>query len=398
MGDDDSLTSLGEVRPLPTVEATATALCTAINAIVDVDGTMIMLLPAGGDLVIVSNGEGATPGFDFGSHLPLERLEQLVAATAESPWMLDLGDPSSVDLIGADLVAGLLAMGLTATAYSIVLIEGEIAGVLSIASMAPDGPARISAQLGSLQPLGALVGSVLGRQATAFRQDESARNDVREVIDRQQFSIVFQPIVRLADGEVVGFEALTRFDDGTPTDERFRAADAVGMQVELEEACARAACALESRLPDAVFLSINFSPRAVTSGSLERAMITTVHPLVVELTENAVVADYGVLRAALGRGPRRMLAVDDAGSGFASLRHILELQPDYVKLDVGIVHHVDRDPARSAMVAGMCHFARLTGTTLIAEGVETEEEAAALRELDVPLAQGYLFGRPAALR
>lgn len=85
------------------------------------------------------------------------------------------------------------------------------------------------------------------------------------------------------------------------------------------------------------------------------------------------------------------------------MNHILELRPDFVKLDISLVRDVDRNPARQAMVAGMCHFAAQSGTTLIAEGIETEAEAETLRHLGVPLgegqmlAQGYLFGRPSSL-
>ena len=100
------------------------------------------------------------------------------------------------------------------------------------------------------------------------------------------------------------------------------------------------------------------------------------------------------MRAALTHLPHVRLAVDDAGAGFASLRHILELRPDFVKLDIGLVRGVNADPARAAMVAGVCHFASVTGTRLIAEGVETQAEADSLRVLGVELAQGYLFGRP----
>ena len=89
-----------------------------------------------------------------------------------------------------------------------------------------------------------------------------------------------------------------------------------------------------------------------------------------------------------------MLSVDDAGAGFASLRHILELDPDIVKLDITMIRDIDTDQARQALVTGMCHFASRTGTTLIAEGVETQAEAETLRELGVELAQGFLFGRP----
>jgi EAL domain-containing protein (putative c-di-GMP-specific phosphodiesterase class I) len=89
--------------------------------------------------------------------------------------------------------------------------------------------------------------------------------------------------------------------------------------------------------------------------------------------------------------------VDDAGAGFASLRHILELDPAFVKLDISLIRGIDRDPAKQALVVGMRHFARTTKCRLIAEGVETEAEAQTLTELDVRLVQGYLLGRPAAL-
>ena len=89
------------------------------------------------------------------------------------------------------------------------------------------------------------------------------------------------------------------------------------------------------------------------------------------------------------------LFVDDAGAGYAGLTHILALEPDVVKLDISLVRSIDRDPARQALVSGMKFFAKHTGTTLLAEGVETRAEAATLRELGVDLGQGYLFGEPA---
>ncbi len=122
------------------------------------------------------------------------------------------------------------------------------------------------------------------------------------------------------------------------------------------------------------------------------------HRLVLEITEHAIVRDYAAFRrgiARLGRPVR--LAVDDAGAGFASLRHILELDPAFVKLDISLIRGIDRDPAKQALVAGMRHFARTTKRRLIAEGVETEAEAQTLAELDVRLVQGYRFGRPAPL-
>ena len=120
--------------------------------------------------------------------------------------------------------------------------------------------------------------------------------------------------------------------------------------------------------------------------------------VVLELSEQEAVSDYDALRAAMhaaGDGVR--LSIDDAGSGFASLRHILKLEPEFIKLDRSWIHGVDTDPARQAMIAGLRHFADQTGATLVAEGIERDEERDCLVELRVDLGQGYLLGRPAAL-
>jgi EAL domain-containing protein (putative c-di-GMP-specific phosphodiesterase class I) len=117
--------------------------------------------------------------------------------------------------------------------------------------------------------------------------------------------------------------------------------------------------------------------------------------VVLEVTEHAAVADYPAFRAAMAElGPKVRLAVDDAGAGFASLRHILELRPAFVKLDRWLVADLESDDARQAMIVGLRHFARSTGCRLIAEGIETDRELAVLRTLDIPLGQGFLLGRP----
>ena len=92
-----------------------------------------------------------------------------------------------------------------------------------------------------------------------------------------------------------------------------------------------------------------------------------------------------------------MLAVDDAGAGYAGVHHILELRPQYVKLDISLVRNVDSDPARQAMVSGMTRFAESVGCALIAEGIETENELTALKLLKVEFGQGYYLARPAPI-
>lgn len=115
------------------------------------------------------------------------------------------------------------------------------------------------------------------------------------------------------------------------------------------------------------------------------------------MTEHNKVDDYDAVRRAMAQiGDRVQLAVDDAGAGFASLRHILELRPAMVKLDRSLIAGIDADPARQALVAGMVHFAGRLQFTLLAEGVETAADQATLLALGVSRAQGYLFGRPVA--
>ena len=114
-----------------------------------------------------------------------------------------------------------------------------------------------------------------------------------------------------------------------------------------------------------------------------------------EVTEHTAITDYPAFRAAMAAlGPKVELAVDDAGVGFASLRHILELNPAFVKLDRWLIADLESDEARQAMIVGLGHFANVTGCRLIAEGIETDLELIALRALDIRLGQGYLLGRP----
>jgi EAL domain-containing protein (putative c-di-GMP-specific phosphodiesterase class I) len=120
---------------------------------------------------------------------------------------------------------------------------------------------------------------------------------------------------------------------------------------------------------------------------------------VVEITEHELIEDYAHLLDALTplRTAGIRLAVDDAGSGYASLRHILSLQPDIIKLDIALTRGVDTDPVRRALASALVGFARDTGSVIVAEGIETSAELAALQRLGVPLGQGFYLARPGDL-
>ena len=225
------------------------------------------------------------------------------------------------------------------------------------------------------------------------------RAEIASAIETGAFRTVFQPMVALYKSEVVGYEALTRFDDGTRPDQWFADASALGLGPELELATIRTAVAAARALPPGRFVTINLSPELLLSRQEDlRASISRLlddRPVVLELTEHDVVDDYEALRASLtALGPQVQLSVDDAGAGFATLRHVVMLDPEYVKLDRSWVSEIQDDPTRQALVAGLSHFARTTGCELVAEGIESEPERATLEELDVSLGQGYLLGPP----
>jgi EAL domain-containing protein (putative c-di-GMP-specific phosphodiesterase class I) len=243
----------------------------------------------------------------------------------------------------------------------------------------------------------------LGREREATAAQREAATQIQRVLDGEDpLSMVFQRIVDLRAGTIVGYEALARFagEPSRPPDVWFRDAAEVGLGLELERL---ALCKALERLPSLapqLFLSLNASPELVTSGEFLSAVDgAAAGRIVVEITEHAPVHDYPRLARALDllrdRGVR--VAIDDAGAGFASLRHILELAPTFIKLDISITRDISTRQASRSLAAALVTFAHGIGATLIAEGVETTEQLGALDLLGVPLAQGFYLGRPESL-
>jgi EAL domain-containing protein (putative c-di-GMP-specific phosphodiesterase class I) len=207
-----------------------------------------------------------------------------------------------------------------------------------------------------------------------------------------------QPIVDLTTGSVVGVESLARFSDARSPEAWFAEADSVGLGLDLELAFVRAGLARLAELPPHAYITLNVSPAAAASPELAEALTEAPRGRVVlEITEHSAVVDYPSLEHALDgfRYGGVRIAVDDAGAGFASLRHVLLLHPDVVKLDASLTCGIDADPHRRALVAAMVSFARAAECTLVAEGIETPEELAAVRALGVDCGQGFHLGRPA---
>lgn len=244
----------------------------------------------------------------------------------------------------------------------------------------------------ALRPI--LGPALLGRDGGA-RQ----RLDIDRIVASLAFGAVFQPVFDVRDPtpSIVGYEALTRFDDMTPPDRRFASATRLGRRHALEVAAIARAIAAARALPERGWLSVNVSPATITEGEdFDRAIEASSRDVVIEITEHDPINDYDALRQHVdAMHPRPQLSVDDASSGYATLRHVLRLAPDFVKIDQTWVRGIDQDNARQAVVGALCGFAEHEGVTLIAEGVEEEAELRTLRSLGVNLAQGFLLGRPA---
>lgn len=216
-----------------------------------------------------------------------------------------------------------------------------------------------------------------------------------------ELRVHLQPIVDLRTGRLWGVESLARFP-GHPRPGPaawFASALRDGRGPALEELALRCALSVLPRLPDGLRLTVNLSAQAILLPSVRALLLDTADPRVlVELTEHEQVLDYPGLVSALYelRSSGVGLGIDDFGAGHSSLRHVLHLEPDVMKLDLALVQGVSGCSRRQALVEAMLRFCDSTRTVLIAEGVETPEDLAELVRLGVGHGQGWFLARDAA--
>lgn len=245
---------------------------------------------------------------------------------------------------------------------------------------------------------GELDEQLAGERREAEEFDRRAQR-VEDALVDDAISMVYQPIVSLEDGCLVGVEALARFrpEPHRPPNEWFAEAAAVGRGVELEVKAVAQGLAQLGELAPNLYMSVNASPMAVVGPELDELL--GAYPcdrIMLELTEHTQVNDYGALLDALS-GHRRdgvRIAVDDTGAGYAGLQHLLRLRPNVVKLDMALTRDINVDPARRALAAALVAFAKEIGAVLVAEGVESADELWTLKALGVSAAQGYRLAPP----
>ena len=383
--------TLAGLQVFPTPEATAEAICRQVASLAGVATAGLSYFTLEGPAMPL-----AFVGSDGGSgplrRLPFQRSRTLRERAGEGPWVEAWVRQTwhPYDQLFDEL-------GVGAIAFAPVRYAGRLIGIMVVTSAVVDAVAQLTESLPAILEFAGFAGALVGPAVVDLTEMGTTRDRIAEVIKSAAFRPVFQPVVDLATGERVGFEALTRFSSGTAPDVVFADSRAAGVEAELEVATLAASIAAAALLPAAAWLSLNVSPNLVTSNRrLADLLRRSERPIVLEVTEHAAVNDYAALRAAIGRlRPGVRVAIDDAGAGVANFSHIVELRPAFVKLDIGLVRGIDSDLTRQALIVGLLHFARESHIQTIAEGVETEAELATLRALGVPLAQGYLLARPA---
>jgi EAL domain-containing protein (putative c-di-GMP-specific phosphodiesterase class I) len=333
-----------------------------------------------------------------GDSHPLEESYCQYIVSGEIPSIVD--DSHIVPILKA--LGATEAMAIRAhMGVPIQLSDGSIYGTFCCYSRDPSSRLRDN-EVTAMKRFAELIGRMLERSVLAERTRDIASMCIANVIDTRAIYMAYQPIVSLSTGEHTGFEALARFsaEPVRSPDEWFADAHSISRGVELEILAISSALDALVEIASNVYLSLNVSPCTILSGRLQIVLAgAPLDRLVLELTEHAPIDEYAALGAALAplRNRGLKLAIDDAGSGYASFRHILQLRPDIIKLDQSLIRDIDLDQGRHALAKGLTTFATETGCTIVAEGVENERELTVLKSIGVQAAQGYFFGRPVPL-
>ena len=390
-----AVSTLCKARVGGSVQLIAAAACQEMGQLHDrVDVTLHAFMGEGvTECLAEHRGDSATtPG---GRPLDTETARRAYHRAGGGPWM-ETTDADRVHIRGATLALP----GPRTAGWVPLAALNQVLGVIVISSprsLVDDPMARVAEAMATAIELAPTITSLLEPGLGRITATGDRRARLHGVMTGMFFP-VFQPIMGLRGGRIEGYEALARFEDGARPELRLAEAASLGGLIALEAALCRAALEAVPRLPPADWISVNVSPSLLLDTPTLRDVIAnhTGPPLVLEITERDRIQDYKAVRRAAGElGVDIRLAVDDVGEGWSCLRHILDLEPAFIKLDTSWVRGIERDPTRQALVHGLSQFSKRTGSELIAEGVETESQLGKLVELDVTLGQGFHLGRPA---
>lgn len=394
---------LPDASPFELLDAAAAAfvarVTTSARDYLDAHVSFVAEVVGDHKLIRSASGPAKAAGVPVGMRYPLEDsyCQRVLAGTIPEA-IYDARHDARTREIPLTRVLGIV----TYMGVPVVMPCGRVLGTLCCINFPPE-PERRQRDIAVMRFLADLLGRHLedSVKAGALRRERHAA--VRALVAAGGPTMVYQPVVEIASRRVVGVEALARFDTSpvqAGPEVWFREAWDIGLGRELELSAIEQAMHARATLPADVYLAVNVSPVTLADARFAAA-IGGVEPgrLVLEITEHAAVDDYRALVQELAalRAAGVRVAIDDVGAGYSSLRHVLEIAPDIAKLDMSMTRLIDADLARQAMAIGVAAFARRARVDVVAEGVETPAEAAALEAAGVRYAQGHHFAHPGPL-
>lgn len=288
------------------------------------------------------------------------------------------------------------------TTVPIVLSNGEIYGNLCCCTLSPDGTLN-QRDLSFLKAIADVATELIEKNVETESNYNEIKSRIKLVLDGNKIDIHYQPIFNLNSNEITGYESLSRFNT-TPNkspDIWFAEASQVNLGEELEMLAIKSAIKGVQHFKKGTYIAINTSPEYVLNGAVARVLDgIDLKRIVLEITEHAPINNYADFRKALEplREQGMRIAIDDAGSGYSSLQHVLEIEADIIKLDITLTQNINFNHRKYLLAKALCGFSKAINCSIVAEGVETVEELNTLRELGVDSAQGYLLGHPMPIK
>ncbi|MFT6371530.1 MAG: EAL domain-containing protein (putative c-di-GMP-specific phosphodiesterase class I) [Gammaproteobacteria bacterium] len=284
----------------------------------------------------------------------------------------------------------------------ITLSNGIVYGTLCSYKSSPDETLN-QRDLSFINAIADIASVLIEKNIEIELKQKKIKTKILSILDQNKIDIYYQPIFSLESNKITGYEALSRFN-ATPyrsPDIWFREASQVGLGEELEILAIQNTIAGIGEFKEDIYISINTSPKHVLNGAIAHVLDgVDLKRIVLEVTEHEPISNYSDFRKALDplRKQGLQLAIDDAGSGYSSFKHILELEADIIKLDINLIQNINSSHKKYLLATALCEFSKAINCTIVAEGVVTVEELNSLKDLGVARVQGYLLGRPMPIK
>ncbi|MBA6326622.1 EAL domain-containing protein [Colwellia sp. MB02u-6] len=284
----------------------------------------------------------------------------------------------------------------------IKLSTGEIYGTFCCYKKSPDDTLN-QRDLSFLNAIADIASELIEKNVETEFSHNEMKAKITSVLKQNKINIHYQPIFNLQSNKIIGYESLSRFNTipYESPDIWFADASQVNLGEELEILAIKSAIKGINEFNLDTYIAINASPAYVLNGAVARALQgINLERIILEITEHAPIKNYPDFRKALEplRKQGLRIAIDDAGSGYSSFQHVLELEADIIKLDITLTQNINSNHRKYLLATALCAFSKSINCSIIAEGVETVEELNSLRELGVDSVQGYLLGRPMPIK